>query len=113
MSGWIYLYIAVAANISANACFKMIMASRPLTLLSVASSAPFWFGVLFCIILFASYLLTLAHLPLSISYSAVTILALIGVNAVSAMFFGEILTPAKIAGIALAISGIVILLWEG
>jgi multidrug transporter EmrE-like cation transporter len=112
MIGWIYLSVAVAANIVANVGFKLTMASRPFTIITIAYCLPFWIGLACCAVLFVTYLLALGHLPLSVSYSAVSVLAMAGINIAAVALFGETLSPSKTAGIALAICGIIVLVWS-
>src|SRR5215813_5889301 len=110
MIGWIYLVIAIGANIVANSALKaMAVSMHALSItefIAVLSHRSVWIAALSCAILVGSYVLALSWLPLSVAYAAVTILALVGINAVAIVFFNESVTTMKLSGIGLCCLGI-------
>ena len=111
---WFALVIAFLSNIAANAAFKKAVTrlSSENVVYSVFNLLfePWaWIGGFFAILLLGSYLYALKGLDLSIAYPAVTSLATLGVAAVGILYFNETLTIMKAVGIAMIISGVLLL----
>jgi multidrug transporter EmrE-like cation transporter len=112
--GWILLAVAVAANIASNFLFKTAMASFPETvdaasLFKFAFNPYLWLGGTACVVLLASYLLALREIDLMTSYAFVISLSLVGITVLSPLLLGTTLPLGRIAGVALVISGILLL----
>jgi multidrug transporter EmrE-like cation transporter len=112
--GWILLAVAVTANIASNLLFKNAMAAFPATvdagsLLRFAFNPYLLLGVTSCAVLLGSYLLALREIDLMTSYAFVISLSLVGITVLSALLLGTQLSPARLAGVALVISGILLL----
>lgn len=110
---WFLLALAVAANVATNVLLKKTMttidAQFGVGLLRQALASP-WLWASFAAggTLLGSYVLALRTVDLSLSYALVTSAALVGITLASALVFGEALSLAKIAGVALIVSGIVL-----
>lgn len=114
MLGWILLTLAVVANIASNFLFKTAMAAFP-SEISVASVLRFalnpylWMAVLCCAVLLSSYLLALRQIELTVSYSFVVSLSLVGIMVLSPVILGEPLRFQTMAGAILVIGGILLI----
>lgn len=108
---WCALALAVVANVGANTALKIAMepgTSEPTgsSVLAILQKLSFWVGLICAAVLLVSYLLSIRHIPVSIAYIAVSSLAMVGLVAVDAVFFGQTLTTGKIVGIGLVVSGL-------
>ncbi len=114
MLGWILLMLAVVANISSNFLFKAAMAGFPSeisfgSLLRFALNPYLWMAVLCCAVLLSSYLLALRQIELTVSYSFVISLSLVGIMVLSPVILGEPLRFQTLAGAVLVIAGILLI----
>src|SRR5688572_9506721 len=94
MSSWIYLALAVIANVSANFFFKTAMASFPheITfgdLLRFMLNPYLWMGAICCVVLLGSYLMALRQVELAVSYAFVISLSLVGISLLSPLILHE------------------------
>ena len=111
MNAWIYLAVAIIANITCNVTLKKLMtgldAQTPLALaIQALKSGWFWIAGVAGFTLLLSYLLALRTIDLSASYAAVTSVALVGITIASVIFLGEQVSVLKITGVALVVVGI-------
>ena len=112
-----WLILAIAANIAANLFLKggataevsRADATMLDKLLTLAVNPQIWIGTGFAAILFASFLMALRSVPVSVAYPLTTGLAMLGIMLGGAVFFGENLTITKVAGAAFIIIGAVLL----
>lgn len=114
MSSWIYLGLAVIANVSANFFFKTAMASFPheITfgdLLRFMLNPYLWMGAICCVVLLGSYLMALRQVELAVSYAFVISLSLVGISLLSPLILHEPLRLQAVAGTALVIVGILLI----
>lgn len=112
--GWVFLAVAVTANIASNLFFKTAMSSFPAnvdagSLLRFALNPYLWLGFTACAILLGSYLLALRQIDLMTSYAFVISLSLVGITVLSTILLGSVLSPGRLIGVALVISGILVL----
>jgi multidrug transporter EmrE-like cation transporter len=120
MSGvtWALILTGVALNAAAQLLLKV--ATRPLahfsdfglqTLLSsgllLSRSLPFWAGMLCYGTSVCVWLAALSKAPVSTAYPMLS-LGYIVVTAVSVLWLGETLSPAKVLGIALICGGVIL-----
>lgn len=115
---WTLIVTGVCLNAAAQLLLKT--ATRPLAHLSefglqtlrislgcLAGSVPFWAGMLCYALSVCVWLAALSKAPVSTAYPMLS-LGYIVVAAISALWMGETLSPAKIAGIALICAGVVL-----
>jgi multidrug transporter EmrE-like cation transporter len=69
-----------------------------------------WLGVCAAVLLLGSFLVAIRELGIGISYATVTSLALVLITLLAAMIFKEPLNLMVVVGIALIVSGIVVLM---
>lgn len=111
---WIAIAIAVCANIVANVSLKLAMNSTVgLTgssiIVKALTSWTFWLGGGAAAVLLLAFLFALRTLPGSVAYAATTACAIVGLTLVEAIFVGQSLTSAKLAGAVLIAIGIVLI----
>ena len=111
---WGALAIAIVANISANTALKKTMtsvsgSSGKELVLHVLTQASFWIATIFLGILLISYLAALRSVPVSVAYVAVTSFALVGLVIVERFYLGAPLGVTKLFGVALVVSGVVLM----
>ena len=114
MTPWIFIALAVAANVACNIMLKKAMSglagAAGLDLAKQALASPwFWGGAVSGGVLLLSYLLAIRTLDLSVSYAVVTSAALIGITLCAMLFLGEAATAPKLLGVALVIAGIILI----
>ena len=115
---WVLILTGVGLNAAAQLLLKV--ASRPLAHFSdfglqtlrdsmavLSTSGPFWAGMLCYGTSVCVWLAALSKAPVSTAYPMLS-LGYIVVAAVSVLWLGETLSPAKVAGIALIYAGVVL-----
>lgn len=114
MLGWILLMVAVVANVASNFLFKSAMAAFPSeisfwSLLRFAFNPYLVLAITCCVVLLGSYLLALRQIELTVSYSVVISLSLVGISLLSPFILNEQLRLQTLAGAALVICGILLI----
>jgi len=108
---WLFILVAVAANVATNASLKLAAKSIQgetvaAKLWSVLFTPYFWIGCAAGGVLVGSYMLALRALPVSTAYILVTSLAVVGLYLVDNLFFGTALSWKNLAGAALVLLGV-------
>ena len=112
---WFALALAVCSNVVANISLKLAVKKASETDAGSAVAGfllqPWtWLGVCAAVVLLGSFLVAIRELGIGISYATVTSLALVLITLLAAMIFKEPLNLAVFVGIALIVSGIVVLM---
>jgi multidrug transporter EmrE-like cation transporter len=116
--GWLFLVLAVIANVAANLALKQGVnrivrdgaGGSTLDHVRLALVEPWlWLGGLFAATLLGCYLIALARLPLTLTYTTVTISAMVSIAFAAHVLQGEPFGMTKAAGLALASAGILLL----
>ncbi len=115
---WGLILTGVGLNAAAQLLLKL--ATRPLaevtgfdlqtlldSLVVLAKSLPFWAGMLCYGVSVCVWLAALSKAPVSTAYPMLS-LGYVVVAAVSVLWLGEVLSPTKVAGIALICVGVVL-----
>ena|ERR1700736_6116877 len=115
---WALILVGVGLNAAAQLLLKV--ATRPLAhfsdfgaqtltrcVLILAKSLPFWVGMVCYGTSLCVWLAALSKAPVSTAYPMLS-LGYIAVAAVSVLWLGETLSPAKVMGIALICAGVVL-----
>ncbi|MGB3071240.1 MAG: SMR family transporter [Ottowia sp.] len=97
-----WLFLAAAVMVEVTGLIAMKLAS------STSSPGAFLFmytmiGLSFCFFSFA-----VKHLPVALTYAAWETCGLVLITVISLQFFGERLNPQKIAGMALLVTGVIL-----
>jgi small multidrug resistance pump len=108
---WLILILGVLSNASASVLIKVAMTSKesPIEIsnpLSIIGNFTLISGVALYGLAFILYALALTYLPLNIAHPILTSGSIALVSIASVIFFGEILSPINIVGIALIILGV-------
>jgi len=111
---WIALVVAILANILANSLLKKAVLRTTVTesgnlITGLIIQPYFWAGIVSAGILLGAYLLALRSIPLSICYTTVTALAMIGLILTGAVWFDESLSLMKIIGTILVATGLFVI----
>lgn len=111
---WAALGLAVFFNVLSNLSLQRGVRSlpgrlEPGFLWSVVTQPWLWAGVTSAGLLLLCYLYAIRGLPLVVAYPTVTSLAMAGIAVASVLLFHSPLTPQHLAGIALVIAGVVLL----
>lgn len=115
---WVLILTGVGLNAAAQLLLKV--ATRPLahiadfsvqslrdSVVVLAASVPFWLGMMCYATSVCVWLAALSKAPVSTAYPMLS-LGYIVVAAVSVLWLGETLSPAKVCGIALICAGVVL-----
>jgi multidrug transporter EmrE-like cation transporter len=108
---WLILILGVLSNASASILIKVAMTSKQNQIeisnpLSIIGNSTLIIGVGLYGLAFILYALALTYLPLNIAHPILTSGSIALVSIASVIFFGEVLSPINIVGIALIILGV-------
>lgn len=111
---WIFLFLAVVANVLTNISFKL--AAQDIqppfdfnSIKMIIGNQWIWLGFLSGLMLLFFYIIAIRKIDLGIAYPTVTGMAMFGIVVAGYAVFQETLSVQKIIGIALIIGGIVLL----
>ena len=113
MTHWTLILIAAGANILLNLCLRQTGRSiNTESLVSIVTGlilSPWaWASFLCAGVLLTAFVAAIRVHSLSLTYAAVTAIAMVGLTAVSVALQIETLTAARALGLALIISGILV-----
>lgn len=111
MNHWILILIAAGANVALNLCLKKgaqgLNPSGPWSLaLSVLTSGWMWLSVISAAVLLGAFVTAIRHYSLSLTYTAVTALAMVSLTMIGIGLQQETASLARIAGLGLIIAGL-------
>lgn len=113
MNGWIFVALAVTANVVTNFSLKIAVrkvetGSASTILLSLIKTPYTWVGLAAAAVLLVSFMVAIRTLPLSSAYSALTALAIASITFIEWWGQGEPMALAKIVGLVLVVGGVVL-----
>lgn len=113
MNHWLLIIVAAGSNVALNLCLKKgsqgLDTSGPLDLaLSILLSAWMWLAVASAVLLLASFVWAIRLYSLSLTYTAVTAMAMVALTAIGATLGGEALSVPRILGLSLIVAGLVV-----
>lgn len=113
MTHWILIFVAAGSNVALNLFLKKggqgLDASGPLALAgSILSSVWMWCAVASAVVLLSAFVSAIRLYSLSLTYTAVTALAMIALTIIGALFQQETMTLARVAGLGLIVAGLVV-----
>ncbi len=111
ISPWIYLAVAVAANVATNAIIKVFAESiDPGSIGAMAWQAAkspwLWIGMATGGLMSVSYTVAVRSLDLSIAYAVMTAASIVAIGVVAIFVFDEAMTTTKAAGLLFLAIGI-------
>lgn len=113
MNHWTLILIAAASNVSLNLLLKKggqgMDASGLIPLfLSIITSVWMWLAVLSAVILLTAFITAIRFYSLSLTYTAVTAVAMVALTIIGALLQQETINLARAAGLALIVGGLVV-----
>ncbi len=113
MTHWTLILIAAAANIGLNLCLRQVgravETDSILRLISTVLLSPWaWASVLSAGVLLTAFVAAIRVYSLSLTYAAVTAIAMVGLTVVSVALQIETVNLARVAGLALIVAGILV-----
>lgn len=113
MSHWLLIVIAAGSNIILNLSLmkggKNLDLSNPLSLLlSILMSGWMWLSVLSALCLLAAFISAVRMYSLSLTYTAVTALAMVALTAIGILFQHENVSAGRGAGLCLIVVGLIL-----
>lgn len=108
-AAWAFLAVAIAFNTLGNLLLKKAGMAEVSSRFELFLSWAFVLGGLLFGLNLLAYTQAQAGLALSVGYPVLIGLSMIGVAAGASYFFGEVITPMKLGGIALILVGIAML----
>ena len=113
MSQWLLIVVAAGANVALNLCLKKVgqalNTSNPWTIaLSIVTSGWMWLAVLSAGLLLTAFVAAIRLYSLSLTYTAVTALAMVLLTAIGVLLHQESVNLARIAGLMLIIAGLAV-----
>ncbi len=113
MTHWLLITVAALSNVALNLCLKKggagLNVSSPWTLfLSILTSGWMWLAVLSAGLLLTSFVAAIRQYSLSLTYTAVTALAMVLLTVIGVLLQNESINSARIAGLGLIIAGLAV-----
>lgn len=110
---WLLILVAAVSNVALNLCLKKggvgLNVSSPWTIiLSILTSGWMWLAVLSAGVLLTSFVAAIRLYSLSLTYTAVTALAMVMLTVIGVLLQQESINTARIAGLALIIAGLAV-----
>jgi multidrug transporter EmrE-like cation transporter len=113
MNHWTLILIAAAANVGLNLCLKqggrgLNTASARELVISLLLSPWMWLAVASAVVLLTAFVAAVRVHSLSMTYTAVTALAMVSLTAIGMGMQQEPFSLARIAGLAMIVAGLVV-----
>ncbi|MDP5305858.1 hypothetical protein [Paracoccus spongiarum] len=118
MSHWLLIFIAAGSNVALNLFLKKGGQSLdthgffPL-ILSILRSGWMWLAVLSAVSLLSAFVAAIRIYSLSLTYTAVTALAMVCLTVIGALFQQEVINLTRVAGLGLIVAGLVVTAMAG
>lgn len=118
MNHWLLIVVAAGSNVALNLCLKKggqgLNVSNPWTIaMSILTSGWMWLAVLSAGILLTAFVAAIRLYSLSLTYTAVTALAMVLLTVIGVLLHQESVNPARIAGLTLIIAGLAVTAMAG
>jgi multidrug transporter EmrE-like cation transporter len=113
MTHWTLILIAAGANILLNLSLRQMgkgvnTESIVSIVLSLFMSPWAWFSVLCAVVLLSAFVAAIRVYSLSLTYAAVTAIAMVGLTAISVALQIETLSIGRMVGLTLIVAGILV-----
>ncbi|MBO9456335.1 hypothetical protein J7376_13510 [Paracoccus sp. R12_1] len=118
MNHWLLIVIAAGSNVALNLCLKkggqsLDTGSLWRLVLSILSSGWMWLAVISAVALLTAFVAAIRIYSLSLTYTAVTALAMVTLTVVGALFQQEVINLTRVAGLSLIVAGLVVTAMAG
>jgi multidrug transporter EmrE-like cation transporter len=116
MMHWTLILLAAAANVVLNLCLRQtargLDVSTPQSiLLSVLGSPWSWAAMVSGLALLGLFVAAVRTFPLSLTYTAVTALAMVALTALGVILQLESVSAIRVAGLGLIVAGLMVTAW--
>lgn len=113
MNHWLLIMIAAGANVALNLCLKNggqgLNVSSPWSIIqSILTSGWMWLAVLSAGLLLIAFVSAIRLYSLSLTYTAVTALAMVLLTVIGVLLHQESVNPARLLGLGLIIAGLAV-----
>lgn len=118
MSHWLLIFIAAGSNVALNLLLKKggqgldTSGLWPLVL-SILKSGWMWLAVISAVALLSAFVAAIRIYSLSLTYTAVTALAMVTLTIIGAMFQHEAIGLTRVAGLGLIVAGLAVTAMAG
>ncbi len=118
MNHWTLILIAAGANVILNLCLKQggrgLDTSGIGTLVASILLSPWmWAAVGSAAVLLSAFIAAVRIYSLSLTYTAVTALAMVCLTVIGVVLHQEVASPGRIVGLALIIAGLIVMALSG
>lgn len=118
MNHWLLIFIAAGSNVALNLFLKKGGQSLDTSgfvplVLSILKSGWMWLAVISAVSLLSAFVAAIRIYSLSLTYTAVTALAMVTLTVVGAMFQQEVVNLTRVAGLGLIVAGLVVTAMAG
>lgn len=118
MTHWLLILIAAVSNVALNLCLKkggagLNVSSPWALLLSILTSGWMWLAVLSAGVLLTAFVAAIRQYSLSLTYTAVTALAMVMLTVIGVLLQQESVNTARVTGLGLIIAGLAITAFAG
>ncbi len=118
MNHWLLIFIAAGANVALNLFLKkggqsLDTATLGRLVLSILSSGWMWLAVISAAALLTAFVSAIRVYSLSLTYTAVTALAMVTLTLIGALFQQEVIGLTRVAGLGLIVAGLVVTAMAG
>ena len=117
MGHWTLILIAAGANVALNLLLRaggraLDTSSLRQLLISIVSSPWMWLAVLSAGVLLTAFVAAVREHSLSLTYTAVTALAMVALTAIGAALQHDQMSLMRVAGLMLIVAGLVLTAWR-
>lgn len=118
MNHWLLIFIAAGSNVALNLLLKKggqgldTSGLGPLVL-SILKSGWMWLAVISAVALLSAFVAAIRIYSLSLTYTAVTALAMVTLTIIGAMFQHEAIGLTRVAGLGLIVAGLAVTAMAG
>lgn len=113
MKHWLLILVAAGANVALNLSLKKGAQGLDATglkslLFSILTSGWMWMAVASAIVLLSAFVAAIREYSLSLTYTAVTALAMVALTSLGILLQQEVFNILRVAGLLLIVSGLVV-----
>lgn len=113
MNHWLLIIIAAGSNVALNLFLKkggqgLDTSGLVQLILSILKSGWMWLAVISAVSLLTAFVAAIRLYSLSMTYTAVTALAMVTLTVIGAMFQHEVVNMTRVAGLGLIVAGLVV-----
>lgn len=118
MNHWLLIFIAAGSNVALNLCLKkggqtLDTSGLVPLIISILKSGWMWLAVFSAVALLSAFVAAIRVYSLSLTYTAVTALAMVTLTVIGALFQHEVIGLTRVAGLGLIIAGLVVTAMAG